>query len=596
MSLSGVESPVMPWLWEGTDDGGHQESPECSVPFAKYSCLNLTGLPLTLCTILLALIIMILLIENGMHAIKKRAEKSSFWRAFMTALEGELTSLGLLSFTLFLTQQGLTGSKDSHLEHVVELVEFTHILLFLTMVCYLLMVAMCGQGSQKFIAQMRDAQRVQRHFQQPNFNLKVDVGDLRRQIKNKTCCGWRRRCSGGDDGADDESQPLGSFPQFARQLYAIYRPMLGWWGPQRYFLPRHRLKMKNCKPMDPFGGRPVDIFQTATVFLLADAFLRSHGLPRDLPFDYVEYLQRCTTKMFIKMIRLGWRIWVVFIITILLTAAGMGVINVSEGYGEENIDVIFVDDPNENWKFLISFEMVGWILMLLLFRIIPQMGKTFVGVVRRARKDGQNAMQNVTDGAADTSGDISILSMHAPLMPQTPGEQKRGQDRQTLIHHVTRDIRKGKTLGQTFCPCCSKSNAKDPYRSLFILKSPDFALRFFQCCILYYALFIALSLTVLMFVDGFWSTSYQFVLLPILLLRVLGGRSFPKYASIRFFGNLTEEDIFRDLLDDAWSRYREGKRRIDIAEDTEAIEDMYRMVLGEDEADNGVNRVDEEDP
>jgi hypothetical protein len=48
--------------------------------------------------------------------MKHTAKKSRFWEKFWEALEGEMIILGIVSFTLFLMTQGLTGSKDESLE------------------------------------------------------------------------------------------------------------------------------------------------------------------------------------------------------------------------------------------------------------------------------------------------------------------------------------------------------------------------------------------------------------------------------------------------------------------------------------------------
>ena len=85
------------------DEGGN----ECHQSFGEFACLNLAGLPLILCSILLGLVFLIQVLEHGIHRMKHAAQSSIFWKAFWEALEGELIILGLLSFSLFLLTQGV---------------------------------------------------------------------------------------------------------------------------------------------------------------------------------------------------------------------------------------------------------------------------------------------------------------------------------------------------------------------------------------------------------------------------------------------------------------------------------------------------------
>ena len=96
--------------------GDVDTSDACHQAFGEFACLNLAGLPLILCSILLGLITFILLLEQAIHWMKHIAKKSRFWDKFWEALEGEMIILGIVSFTLFLMTQGLTGSKDDSLE------------------------------------------------------------------------------------------------------------------------------------------------------------------------------------------------------------------------------------------------------------------------------------------------------------------------------------------------------------------------------------------------------------------------------------------------------------------------------------------------
>jgi hypothetical protein len=43
---------------------------------------------------------------------------------------------------------------------------------------------------------------------------------------------------------------------------------------------------------------------------------------RDLPFDYTEFISKHVTAMYIKIVHLGWRLWMLFLILLLTGSAG----------------------------------------------------------------------------------------------------------------------------------------------------------------------------------------------------------------------------------------------------------------------------------
>jgi len=46
-----------------------------------------------------------------------------------------------------------------------------------------------------------------------------------------------------------------------------------------------------------------------TYLLTRHYFLLSQGLPATLPFDYAEYVDRCTAALLVKLVQVGWRTW-----------------------------------------------------------------------------------------------------------------------------------------------------------------------------------------------------------------------------------------------------------------------------------------------
>lgn len=91
--------------------------------------------------------------------------------------------------------------------------------------------------------------------------------------------------------------------------------------------------------------------------------------------------------------------------------------------------------------------------------------------------------------------------------------------------------------------------------------------------------------TVFVFISDVDSAdAYVSLFLPLFII-IRSGRHFPKYASLRYFGDLARPDILHPMVEDAWVKYRSGKRRIDInnKEDMHAIRKMYLLVVDEKE-------------
>ena len=99
----------------------------------------------------------------------------------MAALISELSMLGIISFTLFLTSQ-LGNLTDDH----VHLIEFVHLTLFLMMIFYYLVIAWMAVSSKRILKSLGDyEERVL------NFDLVECIAELK-QIRIERRARWCR--------------------------------------------------------------------------------------------------------------------------------------------------------------------------------------------------------------------------------------------------------------------------------------------------------------------------------------------------------------------------------------------------------------------
>ncbi|GMH91815.1 hypothetical protein TL16_g12163 [Triparma laevis f. inornata] len=508
------------------DDSSNEDASDaCHQSFGEFACLNLGGLPLILCSILLGLVVLILLLEQGIHHMKHAAQNSRFWKKFWEALEGEMIMLGILSFTLFLLTQGLTGSQDESLEHFITLIEFVHIILFITMITYICIIARSGQIAQRWIARMRK--------QQANFQrLQKVVEEAESESfweKFKSCCAKTDNENNADSDSSSQTDSLSmseseSYSKFAAKIFhfalesehraykvccrspiAATLKLISWLMCCCAGQPLRRGKVWFSRTRLSFGrekDKKIDVYMVATQYLLCDAFLRSQNLPVDLPFDFVEYTSKCTTHMFVKMVKLGWRLWTIFLTFISFIATFSGFYHKINGNVVENTDNIFTNNPDDNLVFYNTFFAVGWILLFYNFRSISTTDTTFEKLIKlemkRIRARERLAAERETNSGTETnSGAESVTNNQQPLSPAIamndsavsslalPLLSPQRDPNATVSTATTMDVSlgikpeakwlcvrlNGKSGRETFCPCTVTDMS--PYKKLFFMNAPD---------------------------------------------------------------------------------------------------------------------------
>jgi hypothetical protein len=588
-----------------TPEDTHIVEEVCPRAFGQFACLNLSGSSFLLILILLGLIVTVLLLEYIQHLIKHAMSGSAFWKTFYHAIESELTNLGLLSFVLFILSQAL-GEANTHeseqLSEFIELVEFMHIILFITMITYILFIAMAAREAQRFLNAWRVVSSLDKKKQIARFIaggvtsygaptlfkrfLKVAFcwpGIVYRNLQGveelegeeETLVGAFDHSDGGEDYDDDVTHDVRdtiSTMSDVQLVYSVFNTCVDESRKSKYrnsagvkFMERQlRLKSVNTDKGKKRKFR-LDIFQVATSFVICDAFLRAHGLPRDLPFSYIDYVQACVTHTFSKIVHLGWRLWSLFLLLLILLSVAITLYRAVFNIDTTDLDNAFNTNPNDNEPVMNLFNVTGWVMLCLVLNSKKNEGSTLAGLLKI-----------VADGEQDSSpseGAPASVPLQDPLLNRSTSTN--------LIDNLDLPQIKGKSMCATFCPRFSSSVKEDEYRKAFTLYAPDWNLRLYQATVFFYGLFISLSITVFVHVDGYYLTVLSTLLFPFFIIGSFGYRS-PKFVSLRYFGpTLHRKDIYQELVDKAWVKYENGERLWDTSNerDVKAMDEMYNVLM-----------------
>ena len=409
----------------------------------------------------------------------------------------------------------------------------------------------------------------------------------------------------------------------ARFLFGLRPFSLQLWqgGGRGYFFGGKRSGRVAVKAVVGEGVEEVDVWEEATFWLLTDAFLEANNLPKTLPVNYALYVRRCTTHLFIKMIKKGWRLWFIFLTSLLVsslvawiltlapsaplppkvvvdddddntTSFSSSVSSVSSFFfgsdpspapspssstsefddDDDSYADILVHSPSDNEPFLYMFLVFGVILVLINALIFLSHDGALFNIFMAAYT--RKLSPDLTD---------LLSSSRDPLLPPSPsvvvtrGDFVAAGARSAADSHDNHAAKEGPDKHRQE----SLAWKTDPYRRSFLFGRPDLGLRCFQCCLLYFGLYVTLCFMVFFFVAK-WYYCISFLVFFICGVVVGGGgTSIPRYAAIRYIGgSLTRPEIMEDVLADAWASWEKGVRRYDDRAGTRHnIERMYRMIV-----------------
>jgi hypothetical protein len=255
----------------GGDSSDDHSAHSCNARWpGLFACLDLAGVTVPLSITVACLVGFALFFEHVIHRAIHAAKHDRFWRNYVAAMLAELSMLGLISFTLFLVSQLGSLSEDEY-----HLTEFVHLTLFMMMSIYYTTAAWIARSSKRILTSLGDYEDLVY-----NFDLVEGISELKTLRIEK------------------EKQ---------------------WWvieHPKQIF----------------FGMSELDKRMQLNAYLLTRYFfLTSQGLPPDLPFDYAEYVDRCTSALCVKLVQVGWRTWVGILVMTALTTGVALIIDISDG-------------------------------------------------------------------------------------------------------------------------------------------------------------------------------------------------------------------------------------------------------------------------
>ena len=285
-----------------SDEGDDHHHHDCGAKWdGEFACLDLESQTIPLAVLVCVLVLFALVAEHIIHKAVHAAQHDRFWRNFTAAMLAELSMLGLISFVLFAISQA-----SSIGENQVLLIEFVHLTLFCMMIIYYSLVGVLAKATKRALLQCREHEA-----DLIKFNLIDCITELRTIQQQREARWWFVLFPFGCNGK-------------------LEARMFG----KLYLLTRHY-------------------------------FLVSQGLPTDLPFDYAEYIDRCTSALCVKMVQVGWRMWTSLLAFVVIS----GMISYYIDYmmdGEIDVDEddFWTDDVNSNATPFWGLFCIVWFLFV----------------------------------------------------------------------------------------------------------------------------------------------------------------------------------------------------------------------------------------
>jgi hypothetical protein len=214
--------------------------------------------------IVLGLLLLCLFVEEFFHLLNSLASPSTFWRSVLKATEKELMVLGVVSFALFTFEQSAVDGSES-MEHFAELVEYVHLLLFFGMVFYYTFIALVGALSVRHIRRLREFEALEA----APYSKERELQLLEESIDGSSWC--------------------------AVLLGGVWHLGAGGLRHERYHFYRMKNLFLRSQQSRPLGGAEFLNLQFSQ-------------------FDYADYVSSATTRLFVKMIHVGWRMWMTVIV------------------------------------------------------------------------------------------------------------------------------------------------------------------------------------------------------------------------------------------------------------------------------------------
>jgi len=211
-----------------------------------FACMDLKY-TLLLCSLsVLGMLLLALSVEGMFHKLHHIAHKSHFWMGVLEAVEKELMILGMISFLLFMIEQGLTGKHIYHFTEIIEISHYTHLLLFFAMIFYYFFIVLVGLACNTHLQRLK------------KFELSTKrIGDWSKEYEEEL---------------KNSHQNNFLFKSFEWEKYHFY----------------HMKHLFICSNKKRSG-------------YLAEVKFSD--------FSYSDYIGFSTTQVFVKMIHVGWRIW-----------------------------------------------------------------------------------------------------------------------------------------------------------------------------------------------------------------------------------------------------------------------------------------------
>ena len=433
----------------------------------QFACLDLGSMCTPILVTIACLIFFSVVFEWLIHWAIHVASQDRFWKQYVAAMLAELSMLGLVSFTLFVLSQFKNMSDDD-----LHVIEFVHLTLFITMLVYYSTAAYIARCSKRILDRFGNFE--EKAF---NFNLVDCISDLR--------------------VARSQDRDI------------------------KYWLPGQLRIMI-------FGANEAEKHAQLSIYLITrHFFLMSHNLPYDMPFDYCEYVDRCTSAICVKLIRVGWRTWAVILTLTLSSSAVMSWLGVSHG---ASLEGMWAESAAVNRDFFWGIFFIGFLMYIVNGLIWASFERTRARLIFLA--DEQRTKLNMVDSVFDEDEKSRGDAVEYESFNDNSSEHRKTWQK------TEREPR------SQYCPCIYEH---DRWRECFPVSAPEFPLRTLQVILMFFALFVSLCFLVFFHINPTYACFS--IVQPFLYLYMFAKNQLPLYATLRFFGpNLSKYCLVNDLV------------------------------------------------
>ena len=296
-------------------------------------------------------------------------------------------------------------------------------------------------------------------------------------------------------------------------------------------------------------------------------------------FEYADYIRYGTTKLFIKMIHVGWRIWLSLIIALSSLCLIFWILLFQGQTLNNQLENLFLEDghpASDNNIVVWMLNVMGGVLLVFSRGVYwtqtrDSFGKRLIDLVTNGETGGSSSKSSKS--STNNDNEEGDLEMEDFAFENTQGRVERTESQSMNLGKNNNNsnninnqltISKGEaTLGGTstetdedklvrkqlkpnfvltmFYRLGKPQPWDEPYHALWFLKAPDLMVRVIQANIFFFSFYSSTFILTLRFANSFAWCFIPFF--PLFILFFVAYKMLPHYAAKKFLGNCTLDEI-----------------------------------------------------